>query len=44
MIREVYRFEGVSDPDIDAFGVYADPAKAAVLAEIPVRRRWGTVT
>ena len=53
VIREVYRFEGVSDPDdmavvyaisgtagvqgtvIDAFGVYADPAKSAVLAEIP---------
>ena len=57
VIREVYRFEGVSDPDdmavvyaiesttgvrgalIDAFGVYADPLKAAVLAEIPIRRR-----
>jgi len=56
-IREVYRFEGVSDPDdmavvyaidsrsgiqgtlIDAFGVYADPVKAAVLADIPIRRR-----
>jgi hypothetical protein len=56
VIREVYRFEGVSDPDdmavvyaiesttgaqgalIDAFGVYADPAKAAVLAEVPIRR------
>ena len=53
VIREVYRFEGVSDPDdmavvyaigstagvqgtlVDAFGVYADPAKSAVLAEIP---------
>jgi len=57
VIREVYRFEGISDPDdmavvyaiestsgiqgtlIDAFGVYADPAKAAVLADIPIRRR-----
>jgi len=57
VIREVYRFEGVSDPDdmavvyaiegatgvrgalIDAFGVYADPAKAAVLADILIRRR-----
>ena len=56
-IREVYRFEGVSDPDdmavvyavdstsgirgtlIDAFGVYADPAKGAVLARIPIRPR-----
>ena len=56
-IREVYRFEGISDPDdmavvyavdspggiqgtlIDAFGVYADPAKAAVLANIPIRPR-----
>ena len=53
VIREVYRFEGVSDPDdmavvyaiatttgvrgavVDAFGVYADPAKSAVLAKIP---------
>lgn len=57
VIREVYRFEGISDPDdmavvyaiestsgiqgtlIDAFGVYADPAKAAVLADVPIRRR-----
>jgi hypothetical protein len=57
VIREVYRFEGISDPDdmavvyaiestsgiqgtfIDAFGVYADPAKAAVLANIPIHRR-----
>ena len=57
VIREVYRFEGISDPDdmavvyaiestsgiqgtlIDAFGVYADPAKAAVLADIPIRLR-----
>ena len=57
VIREVHRFEGISDPDdmavvyaiesttgvqgalIDAFGVYADPAKAAVLAAIPIRRR-----
>jgi hypothetical protein len=56
-IREVYRFEGICDPDdmavvyavdsssgiqgtlIDAFGVYADPAKAAVLADISIRRR-----
>jgi hypothetical protein len=56
VIREVHRFEGISDPDdmavvyaiestagvqgalIDAFGVYADPAKAAVLADIPIRR------
>jgi hypothetical protein len=53
VIREAYRFEGVSDPDdmavvyalatttgvqgalVDAFGVYADPAKSAVLAKIP---------
>jgi hypothetical protein len=57
VIRDVYRFEGVSDPDdmsvvyalestsgvlgtfIDAFGVYADPAKTAALAEIPIRRQ-----
>jgi hypothetical protein len=57
VIREVYRFEGFSDPDdmavvyaiestsgiqgtlIDAFGVYADPAKAAALAHVPIRRR-----
>ena len=57
VIRDVYRFEGISDPDdmavvyalestsgvlgtfIDAFGVYADPAKADALAEIPIRRR-----
>jgi hypothetical protein len=55
VIREVYRFEGVSDPDdmavvyaiesstgvrgtlIDAFGVYADPAKAAALAHVRIR-------
>ena len=55
VIRDVYRFEGISDPDdmavvyaiestcgvkatfIDAFGVYADPGKAAVLAGIPIR-------
>jgi hypothetical protein len=55
VIREVYRFEGISDPDdmaivyaiestagirgtlIDAFGVYADPAMAAVLADVPIR-------
>jgi hypothetical protein len=24
---------------IDAFGVYADPAKAAALADVPIRRR-----
>jgi hypothetical protein len=53
VIREVYRFEGVSDPDdmavvyaigstagvqgtvVDAYGVYADPVKSAVLAQIP---------
>jgi len=56
VIRAVYRFEGISDPDdmavvyaiesttgirgtfIDAFGVYADPAAAAVLAGVPIRR------
>jgi len=44
VIREVYRFEGVSDPD-DMAVVYAiegatgDPAKAAVLADILIRRR-----
>jgi hypothetical protein len=53
LIREVHRFEGVSDPDdmavlyviesptgihgtpVDAYGVYADPDKSAVLAGIP---------
>jgi len=57
VIREVYRFEGISDPDdmaivyaiestagirgtlIDAFGVYADPAMAAVLADVPIKAR-----
>jgi hypothetical protein len=55
VVREVYRFEGVSDPDdmsivfgvestgfrgivVDAFGAYADPAKTAVLAGVPIRR------
>ena len=60
VIREVYRFEGISDPDdmaivyaiestagirgtlIDAFGVYADPAMAAVLADVPIKARAGT--
>jgi len=55
VIRAVYRFEGVSDPDdmavvyaiesttgirgtfVDAFGVYADPAAAAVLDHVPIR-------
>ena len=55
VIREVYRFEGISDPDdmaivyaiesttgvrgtlIDAFGVYADPGMARVLAAVPIR-------
>jgi hypothetical protein len=55
MVRECYRFEGISDPDdlaivyalesrdgvrgtlVDAFGVYSDPAAAAVLAAIPIR-------
>ena len=55
-IREIYRFEGVSDPDdteilyalesaggvhgtlADAFGVYADPATAAALRDVPIRR------
>ena len=58
VIREIYRFEGISDPDdmaivyamesstgvhgtlIDAFGVYADRTKAAVVTKIPIRRRW----
>lgn len=57
VIREFYRFEGISDPDdmaivyalesttgvrgtlVDAFGVYADPVKTAVLADVPIRRR-----
>ena len=57
VIRDVYRFEGVSDPDdmavvyaiesatgvrgtlVDAFGVYADPAKAAALAGVSISRR-----
>jgi hypothetical protein len=56
VIREVHRFEGVSDPDdmeilyaiestsgvrgtlADAFGVYADPATAAVLQDVPIHR------
>ena len=56
VIREIYRFEGVSDPDdteilyaiesaggvrgtlADAFGVYADPATAAALRDVPIRR------
>ena len=55
-IREIYRFEGVSDPDdmevlyaiestggvrgtlADAFGVYADPATAVALRDVPIRR------
>ncbi|HET8576122.1 MAG TPA: hypothetical protein VFO18_03410, partial [Methylomirabilota bacterium] len=55
MVREYYRFEGISDPDdlaivyalesrsgvrgtlVDAFGVYSDPAAAALLAAIPTR-------
>ena len=56
VIREVYRFEGISDPDdmaivyaiesttgvrgtlIDAFGVYADPGMARVLAAVAMTR------
>ena len=55
-IREIHRFEGVSDPDdtevlyaiestggvrgtlADAFGVYADPATAVALRDVPIRR------
>ena len=62
VIREVYRFEGVSDPDdmaivyaiesttgvrgtlIDAFGVYADPGMATVLAAVPIRQHAGRAT
>ena len=56
VIREIHRFEGVSDPDdtevlyaiestggvrgtlADAFGVYADPATAVTLRDVPIRR------
>src|SRR5437667_8398557 len=62
VIREVYRFEGISDPDdmaivyaiesttvvrgtlIDAFGVYADPGMARVLAAVPIREHAGRTT
>jgi len=62
VIREVYRFEGISDPDdmaivyaiesttgvrgtlIDAFGVYADPGMAMVLAAVPIRQHAGRPT
>src|SRR5882724_7883532 len=42
VIREVYRFEGVSDPDdmatvIDAFGVYSDPALSALMEKVTIR-------
>ena len=55
LIREYYRFEGISDPDdmailyaleskggvrgtvTDAYGVYADPAMSAVLADVPIQ-------
>jgi hypothetical protein len=60
VIREVYRFEGVSDDMaivyaiesttgvrgtlIDAFGVYADPGMATVLAAVPIRQHTGRTT
>ena len=39
MISEYHRFEGVSDPDADAFGVYADPAVGAFMKEVVRGRR-----
>jgi len=41
----VYAIEstaGIRGTLIDAFGVYADPAMAAVLADVPIRARAGT--